>query len=103
MPLSRILRLLLCMGILAASGGHVNFLEQLAEHPVGIKKSFGDLTCGAAMRLVILQDALRSQDRLFERAKRQQALANGQRSAEAGVLNENGFARREITGCAVAE
>src|SRR5688572_12221330 len=59
------------------SQGNTGFFEQLAEHLVRVEKILGDGACRPAVPVVVAGDLVRAINGLFERPKRDQALADG--------------------------
>ena len=77
--------------------------SSLAEHDVVREVLAGDLPGGAAVALGVGVDRLDRREDLVRGREREQALAGGERGAEAGVLGDHRPAGRQVGGAAVAE
>src|SRR4051794_2152468 len=83
--------------------GRHRLLDEPREHPARVEPFPRELACGARVARVVPRDLAHAVGRLLARREREQPLAGRQHVAEAGVLDDDGAAGREVAGRAARE
>src|SRR5262245_33999823 len=85
------------------SGGKARVVEEASEDLVGGKVLLGDRPGRPAVGVVVRGDPFGARRRLVRGAEGDEAFADGEAAAEAGILDEGGLARGQVADGAVAE